>query len=39
VRQSLIGAILNKADMNTIGRYDRSERTYPGYKNNALAAA
>jgi succinoglycan biosynthesis transport protein ExoP len=39
VRQSLIGAILNKADMNAIGRYDRSERPYPGYKNNALEAA
>jgi succinoglycan biosynthesis transport protein ExoP len=39
VRQSLIGAILNKADMNAIGRYDRSERPYPGYKNNALTAA
>jgi capsular exopolysaccharide synthesis family protein len=39
VRQSLIGAILNKADMNAIGRYDRSERPYPGYKNKALTAA
>jgi exopolysaccharide transport family protein len=39
VRQSLIGAILNKADMNAIGRYDRSERPYPGYKNRALTAA
>jgi len=39
VHRALIGAVLNKADMKVIGRYDSSERHRYGYKNHTLKAA
>lgn len=39
VRDALIGAVLNKVDMNSIGRYDSREARYYRYKDYTRSAA